>query len=143
MLRNHEHHFGTSGDDPYSSLALAGDARRVRLSLPLSWLLRAGWLRAPRALLHRVFRLARYTERGNALTPFRAQEFTNKQRPSNTAQHARREAEAGEAFLEFRLDFLSSPCKGAEVIARFLEQFPDCTVLATCRRHQTISVWAG
>src|SRR5437763_1427365 len=50
--------------------------------------------------------------------------------------HARREAEAGEAFLEFRLDFLNSPCKGAEVIARFLEQFPECTILATCRRHQ-------
>src|SRR5881398_1524469 len=28
--------------------------------------------------------------------------------------HARREAEAGETFLEFRLDFLDRPCKGAE-----------------------------
>src|SRR5262245_19244508 len=51
-------------------------------------------------------------------------------------EHARREAEAGETFLEFRLDFLENPCKGAEAISGFLEQFPECTVLATCRRHQ-------
>ena len=50
--------------------------------------------------------------------------------------HARREAEAGEVFLEFRLDFLEHPCQGAEAIAKFLQQFPDCIVLATCRRHQ-------
>ena len=31
--------------------------------------------------------------------------------------HARREAEAGEVFLEFRLDYLSNPCKGAEAIS--------------------------
>src|SRR5262252_6403080 len=50
--------------------------------------------------------------------------------------HARREAEAGETFLEFRLDFLDNPRKGAEAIPKFLEAFPDCTILATCRRHQ-------
>jgi len=50
--------------------------------------------------------------------------------------HARQEAEAGETFLEFRLDFLDRPMKGAEAIRGFLEQFPDCTILATCRRHQ-------
>jgi 3-dehydroquinate dehydratase/shikimate dehydrogenase len=50
--------------------------------------------------------------------------------------HARREAEAGEGFLEFRLDFLDRPCDGAAAIRPFLEQFPDCIVLATCRRHQ-------
>src|SRR5213593_3655478 len=50
--------------------------------------------------------------------------------------HARREAEAGETFLEFRLDFLNHPRKGAEAIRAFLEQFPECTLLATCRRHQ-------
>jgi len=57
--------------------------------------------------------------------------------------HARREAEAGEAFLEFRLDFLPDPCKGAAAIARFLEQFPDCTILATCRRHQNHGKFNG
>src|SRR5258705_11686289 len=49
---------------------------------------------------------------------------------------ARREAEAGETFLEFRLDFLDQPRKGAEAIPGFLEEFPECTLLATCRRHQ-------
>ena len=42
--------------------------------------------------------------------------------------HARREAEAGEVFLEFRLDFLEHPCQGAEAIAKFLQQFPDCSL---------------
>src|SRR5260370_4742181 len=50
--------------------------------------------------------------------------------------HARREAEAGEMFLEFRLDFLDHPCQGAEAIPRGLNEFPDLIVVATCRRHQ-------
>ncbi len=50
--------------------------------------------------------------------------------------HARREAEAGEIFLEFRLDFLNQPVKGAAAIRGFLEQFPEVIILATCRRHQ-------
>src|SRR5271157_3534294 len=50
--------------------------------------------------------------------------------------HARREAEAGEVFLEFRLDFLAQPREGAEAIPAFLEEFPDCILLVTCRRHQ-------
>jgi 3-dehydroquinate dehydratase/shikimate dehydrogenase len=57
--------------------------------------------------------------------------------------HARREAEAGETFLEFRLDFLDDPCKGAEAITQFLEQFPECTLLATCRRHQNHGKFNG
>ena len=58
-------------------------------------------------------------------------------------EHARREAEAGELFLEFRLDFLDHPCKGAEAIAGFLEQFPECFILATCRRHQNHGKFNG
>ena len=58
-------------------------------------------------------------------------------------EHARREAEAGEIFLEFRLDYLSSPCKGAEAIPQFLEQYPDCILLATCRRHQNHGKFNG
>jgi len=46
-------------------------------------------------------------------------------------EHARREAEAGETFLEFRLDYLERPEQGAAAIRGFLEQYPDCTVLAT------------
>jgi 3-dehydroquinate dehydratase/shikimate dehydrogenase len=58
-------------------------------------------------------------------------------------EHARREAEVGEQFLEFRLDFLDNPRKGAEAIAAFLDQFPDCIVLATCRRHQNHGKFNG
>jgi len=50
--------------------------------------------------------------------------------------HARREADAGEVFLEFRLDFLDRPARGAEAIRGFLDQYPDTIILATCRRHQ-------
>jgi 3-dehydroquinate dehydratase / shikimate dehydrogenase len=57
--------------------------------------------------------------------------------------HARREAGAGETFLEFRLDFLHTPCSGAQAIAEFLDQFPDCLVLATCRRHQNHGKFNG
>jgi 3-dehydroquinate dehydratase / shikimate dehydrogenase len=58
-------------------------------------------------------------------------------------EHARREAEAGEVFLEFRLDFLDQPCKGAAAIRGFLEQYTDCIVLATCRRHQNHGKFNG
>ncbi len=50
--------------------------------------------------------------------------------------HARREVEAGETFLEFRLDYLDCPERGIEVISALLRDYPDCFVLATCRRHQ-------
>ena len=58
-------------------------------------------------------------------------------------EHARREAAAGEIFLEFRLDYLSEPFKGAEAIPQFLEEYPDCTLLATCRRHQNHGKFNG
>ncbi|HLK65596.1 MAG TPA: shikimate dehydrogenase [Bryobacteraceae bacterium] len=58
-------------------------------------------------------------------------------------EHARREAEAGETFLEFRLDFLDRPCQGAEAIRGFLEQFPDLFLVATCRRHQNHGKFNG
>jgi 3-dehydroquinate dehydratase/shikimate dehydrogenase len=58
-------------------------------------------------------------------------------------EHARREAEAGETFLEFRLDYLERPELGAEAIRGFLEQYPDCMVLATCRRHQNHGKFNG
>ncbi len=57
--------------------------------------------------------------------------------------HARHEAEAGEVFLEFRLDFLDRPAKGADAIRGFLEQFPECIILATCRRHQNHGRYNG
>src|SRR5580658_3863254 len=57
--------------------------------------------------------------------------------------HARREAAAGEIFLEFRLDFLDHPAAGAAAIPGFLEAFPDCILLATCRRHQNHGKFNG
>jgi 3-dehydroquinate dehydratase/shikimate dehydrogenase len=62
---------------------------------------------------------------------------------STLLDHARQEAEAGEVFLEFRLDFLDQPCKGAAAIRGFLEQFPECIILATCRRHQNHGKFNG
>jgi 3-dehydroquinate dehydratase/shikimate dehydrogenase len=55
---------------------------------------------------------------------------------SQLLEHARREVEAGERFLEFRIDYLPNPADGVAAIAEFLDQNPDCVVLATCRRHQ-------
>jgi 3-dehydroquinate dehydratase/shikimate dehydrogenase len=50
--------------------------------------------------------------------------------------NARREIEAGESFLEFRLDYLNEPGAGVGAIRRFLRENPEATILATCRRHQ-------
>jgi 3-dehydroquinate dehydratase/shikimate dehydrogenase len=58
-------------------------------------------------------------------------------------ENARREAEAGETFLEFRLDYLPEPEKGALAIAGFLKEFPDCMILATCRRRQNHGKFNG
>jgi 3-dehydroquinate dehydratase/shikimate dehydrogenase len=58
-------------------------------------------------------------------------------------EQARREAQAGESFLEFRLDYLADPECGARSIRAFLDEFPDCLVLATCRRHQNHGKFNG
>jgi 3-dehydroquinate dehydratase/shikimate dehydrogenase len=58
-------------------------------------------------------------------------------------EQARREAEAGENFLEFRLDYLPDPARGAHAITEFLADYPGCTVLATCRRHQNHGKFNG
>lgn len=50
--------------------------------------------------------------------------------------HACKEVENGERFLEFRLDYLPTPLEGVAVIREVLSRHPDCTILATCRRHQ-------
>ncbi|MBI4890682.1 MAG: shikimate dehydrogenase [Acidobacteria bacterium] len=51
-------------------------------------------------------------------------------------EQACREADAGERFLEFRLDYLPRPEQGLAVIRDFLRLYPEATLLATCRRHQ-------
>jgi 3-dehydroquinate dehydratase/shikimate dehydrogenase len=50
--------------------------------------------------------------------------------------HARAEYDAGERFFEFRLDYLPSPELGIAAMRKFLARHSDCTILATCRRHQ-------
>src|SRR5580692_5300148 len=54
--------------------------------------------------------------------------------------HARDEYNAGERFFEFRLDYLTSsgqgPEQGITAMRKFLARNADCTLLATCRRHQ-------
>ena len=58
-------------------------------------------------------------------------------------EHARSEVESGEKFLEFRLDYLPNPMDGVNALPRFLEKNPECTVLATCRRHQNHGKFDG
>jgi 3-dehydroquinate dehydratase / shikimate dehydrogenase len=58
-------------------------------------------------------------------------------------EQARREVEAGENFLEFRLDYLPDPSAGARAIEGFLQSHGNCTVLATCRRHQNHGKFNG
>ena len=58
-------------------------------------------------------------------------------------EHARRELEAGESFFEFRLDYLESPDTGVCAMRKFLAAYPECSVLATCRRHQNQGRYNG
>ena len=51
-------------------------------------------------------------------------------------EHARSEVEAGETFLEFRLDHLDHPERGVAAIRTLLGESADCSVVATCRRRQ-------
>jgi len=62
---------------------------------------------------------------------------------SKLLEHARREIEAGETFLEFRLDYLPKPEAGAEAIGQFLRDYPEAMILATCRRHQNHGKFNG
>jgi 3-dehydroquinate dehydratase / shikimate dehydrogenase len=58
-------------------------------------------------------------------------------------EHARAEADAGESFFEFRLDHLRTPEQGLAAIKTFLRAHPECTLLATCRRHQNHGKFNG
>jgi len=58
-------------------------------------------------------------------------------------EHAQNEVEAGESFFEFRLDHLSAPEQGLATIKKFLHAHPECTLLATCRRHQNHGKFNG
>ncbi|MCL6545032.1 MAG: shikimate dehydrogenase [Bryobacteraceae bacterium] len=56
--------------------------------------------------------------------------------PDELLRQARSQAEAGETFFEFRLDYLRDPACGPAAIADFLREQPGAQVLATCRRRQ-------
>ena len=58
-------------------------------------------------------------------------------------KQARREVEAGETLLEFRLDHLDQPAAGLVAIRRLLEEHPECLILATCRRRQNHGLFGG
>jgi 3-dehydroquinate dehydratase / shikimate dehydrogenase len=62
---------------------------------------------------------------------------------SKLLEHAKREIEAGESFLEFRLDYLPKPEAGAAAIGQFLRDYPEAMILATCRRHQNHGKFNG
>ena len=49
----------------------------------------------------------------------------------------------GERFFEFRLDYLPDPESGVQLIRSFLAEYPDVTLLATCRRHQNHGKFNG
>jgi 3-dehydroquinate dehydratase/shikimate dehydrogenase len=57
--------------------------------------------------------------------------------------HARREFDAGERFFEFRIDYLPAPEQGVAAIRKFLSRHSECTILATCRRHQNSGKFNG
>ncbi|MEP7352686.1 MAG: type I 3-dehydroquinate dehydratase, partial [Acidobacteriota bacterium] len=57
--------------------------------------------------------------------------------------HARDEYQSGERFLEFRLDYLPDPKAGLPAIQKFLAEYSDCTILATCRRRQNQGRFVG
>ncbi len=63
--------------------------------------------------------------------------------PETLLAQARKEYDAGERFFEFRLDYLPSPEQGVAAIRKFLLRHPDCTILATCRRHQNHGRYNG
>jgi 3-dehydroquinate dehydratase / shikimate dehydrogenase len=63
--------------------------------------------------------------------------------PQKLLENARREANGGESFLEFRLDYLPAPEQGIAIIRKFLAAQPDCALLATCRRHQNHGKFNG
>ncbi len=62
---------------------------------------------------------------------------------SELERFARRSAEAGERFFEFRLDSLDDPESGIGVIRRTVRRFPRVIILATCRRISNGGEFAG
>ncbi len=62
---------------------------------------------------------------------------------SQLQRAAEREYKDGSTFLEFRLDYLTDPAAGMEVIRKFRRTFPDAHILATCRHHEASGHFKG
>lgn len=62
---------------------------------------------------------------------------------STLLAHARQEYDAGERFFELRLDYLRQPEQGFAAIRELLSAYTDCSILATCRRHQNRGRYNG
>ena len=58
-------------------------------------------------------------------------------------QAAESEYKDGNAFLEFRLDYLADPEAGVEALRAFTKKYPEAYVLATCRHRQASGHFAG
>lgn len=56
--------------------------------------------------------------------------------PDELDHAAEVECKDGNAFLEFRLDYLKDPSAGVDVLRQFLRKHSDAAVLATCRHAQ-------
>lgn len=56
---------------------------------------------------------------------------------------ARHEIDEGERFLEIRLDYLRDVSKGPEAIYAIAQEYPDVSLLATCRRKENHGHFAG
>ena len=56
---------------------------------------------------------------------------------------AEREYKDGSTFLEFRLDYLSDPAVGVDVIRSVRKRYSDCHILATCRHKQNQGRFSG
>ncbi len=59
------------------------------------------------------------------------------------AQAAEREYKDGTVFLEFRLDHLTDPASGLELIRKFRRVHSDSHILATCRHRHAHGRFAG
>jgi 3-dehydroquinate dehydratase/shikimate dehydrogenase len=59
------------------------------------------------------------------------------------ARAAESEYKDGNTFLEFRLDHLSSPAAGIEVLREFRKKYPESHILATCRHRQASGQFGG
>lgn len=56
---------------------------------------------------------------------------------------AETEYKDGNTFLEFRLDYLSDPSSGIELIKNFRKRYPDAQILATCRQKENQGRFSG